>query len=403
MKSILLIMPYGSVGGMERLAYTFYQFYKSQGFKVKAVKIIKLESDIIHFGDDEYFFSNRDFAEMPASERSKFYLRIPGMLRKILKDEKITHSISFGDMANIFSSLTFTREFKVASIHALKSVEFSKPSFLNKIFKLGFKTSYVAFDKVVCISKAIKEDLIVNCGFAFPKKLEVIYNPHNLEEIETLSAKPFDSQAEEELFSGKTIIFLGRLSIQKSPWHLVNAFGLLLKKEPETRLIFIGDGDENVIQYLNTLIQKTIPENKIHFLGRKANPYRYLKKAAVLALSSNYEGTPNVIVEAMALGVPVVSSNCTDGIMELMKINNIAVNGDMIETEAGIITPNFFNGELKIPEHDEISAEEKVFSDALALVLSQQRFRTSLLENRDILLEKFDFAKVSMNYLKSRK
>jgi len=57
-KRILLIIPYGSVGGMERLAFSFYNFYKSLGYYSKAVKFIQLDSDIIHFGEDELFLSD---------------------------------------------------------------------------------------------------------------------------------------------------------------------------------------------------------------------------------------------------------------------------------------------------------------------------------------------------------
>ena len=108
MKRILLIMPYGSVGGMERLAISFYNHYKSIGFKVKALKFIKLETDIINFGEDEFYLKGRDFNQMSKTGRLKFYLSAPNSIRKIIKTEKITHSISFGDMANFFSSITFT-------------------------------------------------------------------------------------------------------------------------------------------------------------------------------------------------------------------------------------------------------------------------------------------------------
>src|ERR1041384_141779 len=157
MKNILLIMPYGSVGGMERLALTFYDHYRSLGYKVKAVKFISLPEDIIHFGADEYALSHKDFNRFTFAKRMQFYLKIPKLLRKIIQKEQITHSIAFGDMANTFSSLTFTKEFKIASIHALKSVEFVNQTFLNRIFKLSYKTSYRNFDKVVCISQAIRE------------------------------------------------------------------------------------------------------------------------------------------------------------------------------------------------------------------------------------------------------
>lgn len=399
MKSILLIMPYGSVGGMERLAINFYNYYKNNGYTVKAIKIIKLESDIINFGEDEIFLSNIDFCEMSFSKRFLFYLKIPFMIRKIIKQNKTSHSIAFGDMANIFSSLTFTKEYKIASIHALKSVEFVNKSFLNTIFKLGFKTSYINFDKVVCISTAIKVDLIKNCGFRFKEKLKVIYNPHDIETITNLSKIAIESKEENGVFDKKTVLFLGRLCTQKAPWHLIKAFSLLVKKSNSYNLVLIGDGDVNVLNYINKLIEELQIKENVFLLGRKSNPYQYLSNASVLALSSYYEGTPNVIVEAITCEIPIVSSNCTDGIIELMSNKKLHKNGDLLITESGIITPNFFKDNLSIPENNEFIEEEIQFSNALEMILSDDNYKTQLILNKKTLLEKFEMKKIAEEYL----
>jgi len=83
MRKILLIMPYGSVGGMERLALNFYNQYREDGYEVKAVKIIQLQSDIIHFGTDEIALSTIDFNQMSFLRRFWFYIKIPFILRKL--------------------------------------------------------------------------------------------------------------------------------------------------------------------------------------------------------------------------------------------------------------------------------------------------------------------------------
>ena len=399
MKNILLIMPYGSVGGMERLALNFYTHYKAQGYTVKAIKIIQLKSDIIYFGDDEIALSTIDFYEMSFAKRFWFYIKIPFLIRKIIKQNKCTHSIAFGDMANVFSSLSFTSEFKIASIHALKSVEFVSKSFLNTVFKLAFKTSYFFFNKVVCISQAIKVDLIENCGFKFKNKLQVIYNPHNVKEIEKLASIPLESSIENELFLNDVVLFLGRMSAQKAPWHLIKAFSLLENSDNKIKLVLIGDGDASITNYLNQLIEKLKIKDNVVFLGRKSNPYQYLKRAKILALSSYYEGTPNVIVEAIATKTPIVSSNCTDGIIELMSHSQKEILEDCIYTESGIITPNFFKGKLSIPTDETITKEEIVFSNALNTILTESKFKMILNSKSSILLDKFNLDKVSKEYL----
>ena len=392
-------MPYGSVGGMERLALTFYNYYKAQGYDVKAVKIIKLQNDIINFGQDELFLSEKDLNAFSFADRIKFYLKIPAMLRKIIQEQQTTHSIAFGDMANVFSSLTFTNEFKIASIHALKSVEFVNKNFLNRVFKLAFKTTYRNFDKVVCISKAIKADLIENCGFGFPAKLEVIYNPHDIDELNRLALLPLDDPSEALIYANPVIVFVGRLSTQKSPWHLVNAFALLQKKLPNVHLLFIGDGDKSVESYTHERIASLGIEKNVFFIGRKSNPYKYLKKARLLALSSYYEGTPNVIVESIALGVPVVSSLCTGGILELMSLEKQENNAGKIYTETGIVTPNFFKGSLGIPEEVTFTNEEQIMAEAFEEVLKSDQFYNNLKSGKEKILKKFDLSQVANEYL----
>ncbi len=400
MKNILLIIPYGGVGGMERLAFSFYNYYKKEGYFIKALKFIKLENDIINFGEDELFFSDHDFSDMSKTERLKFYFSIPYKLRKVIKKHKITHSISFGAMPNVYSSLTFTKDYKVASIHALKSVELSNDSLLSKMTRFGYKYTYKKLDKVVCISNAIKEDLIEKCNFRFVNKLEVIYNPHDVEEIQKRSLEDITLPEEMHLLEDNSILFIGRLSTQKSPWHLIKAFSLVLKNVPEAKLIFIGDGDGRVLNHLEDLIEELKIKGKIHFLGRRKNPYKYLAKAKVLALASHYEGTPNVIVEAMCLGTPIVSSCCTYGVVELMSLKNHLIEDKMVTVEAGIITPNLYKNRLGIPETNDFIQEEYVLAEAIELALKSKEYKQNLEINKNDLLRKFNLEKVANEYLK---
>lgn len=395
---ILLIIPSGGVGGIERLAVNFYHFYKEKGYFVKVLKVIKLPTDIVSFGQDELCLSDIDFSQMTKINRLLFYLKSPYNLRKIIKKHNFTHTLGFGDMPNIFSSLTFTKEYKIVSLHALKSVELSNNSFLSKLSRISYRSSYYNLDKVVCISNAIKTDLINNCNFPFKDKLTVIYNPHNIKQIEELAKEPIDNAHEKALFEKKTILFLGRLTLQKAPWHLLKSFALL-DKNKDVNLLFVGDAVPEVQHYLDLLIQEYKIADNVFFLGRKSNPYQYLTKASVLALSSYYEGTPNVIVESIAVDVPIVSSNCTDGIIELMSTDPIIINDELITTASGIITPNFFKGKLFLPDSVDFLEEERIFAKALDLVLNNQKYKNTLVESKSALLEKVDLDSVAMKYL----
>ena len=400
---ILLIIPYGGVGGIERLALHFYNYYKSRAALVKTVKIIKLKSDIINFADDELFLENRDLMAMSSFDRMLFYLNAPVKLNRIINSNEITHSIALGDMANLFSSLTFTSEFKVASIHALKSVELSSKTYLNKIFRLAYKSSYIKFDKIVCISKAIKQDLITNCGFRFVNNMEVIYNPHDIERIRELAEEDISDPTENEIFKSDVILFLGRLSVQKSPWHLIKAFSRVVLVNKNVKLVFIGDGSFEVTRFLEKLIKLLNLQERVIFLGRKTNPYKYLSRSKVLALSSHYEGTPNVIVESIAVGTPIVTSFCTKGISELMTVDDKGIKTKTLnKVESGIISPNFYTGSLGIPNsgNSEISQNENLMADALIEIINNLEYKKNLLNNQNTLLAKFDLGNIAKSYLK---
>lgn len=391
MKNILLVMPYGSVGGMEKLAYTFYTHYQQLGYQVKAVKIIGLPSDIIHFGEDEIVLSHQDFADYSSLQRLFFYAKVPLMLRKIIKQYKIDYTISFGDMANCFSALTCTRERKIASIHAVKSVEG-----LSGFFRWSMDHTYRNFYKVVCISRAIKDDLINNCSYRYDN-LEVIYNPHDINYIAEQAEKDVMTPEEEQLFQGKTILFLGRLGLQKAPWHLVNAFKIAEEELKDFKLVFVGDGTPEVEQLLKKQVNDLGLEERVVFLGRKNNPYPYLKKATLLALSSYYEGTPNVIAESIVLDTPVVSTNSTAGVGEMMIHDATTTENQMMITAAGIITPNMLDGQVGMPQDLDFIDGESIFAEALKRIgLLTQPWSNP---DREAMLEKYDTAHVLRAYL----
>jgi glycosyltransferase involved in cell wall biosynthesis len=397
-RHILLIIPYGGIGGMERLALNLYRHYRSLGDGVKVIKLVRRPDDIVNFGKDEIALSERDLAAMSPLRRVHFYLTIPWSIARTVRAHGITHSIAMGDMGNLFSSLSPSREFKVASIHSLKSAELASGGILNGVFRLAYRSTYCRFDRMVCISRAIRSDLLEKCGYRFPKRLEVIYNPHDLTAITEAASAALNSD-EAALFSGKTVVFLGRMTGPKALWHLVRAFQAVLRQGVEARLVFIGDGDPETMRYLKDLVSGYGIGERVTFLGRSSNPYKYLARANILALSSHYEGTPNVIVEAIALGVPVVSSHCTNGVVELMGTRDRAGFTTPLELEAGIMTPPLDGNRDDMTEQTPLTPAEMVLADALVAVLTNPRYGESVRRHRDQLLEKFDLARSAQAYL----
>jgi len=174
---------------------------------------------------------------------------------------------------------------------------------------------YPLSDAIICVSKGVAEDLIKI--IKYKNKVEIIYNPAQNNRIYELME---ESVNHPYFLNPKIPIILaaGRLVRQKDYPTLFLAFKLIIKKMP-ARLVILGEGSER--EKLEKLVlQLGISENVV-FLGYQKNPYKYMKNASIFVLSSIEEGFGNVIVEAMACGTPVVSTNCKSGPGEIIENN----------------------------------------------------------------------------------
>ena len=112
------------------------------------------------------------------------------------------------------------------------------------------------------------------------------------------------------------IVYIGRLTYQKNPQRLLDVLARIAAKKKDVKAAVIGIGE--LADELKQLAKdKGIQEN-VHFLGFQKNPYKMLHDAKLMLMTSRWEGTPICVLEAMTLGVPVVSTP-TDGICDLIE------------------------------------------------------------------------------------
>ena len=147
--------------------------------------------------------------------------------------------------------------------------------------------------------------------FNFNTKQTLIYNPHNIEKIKQLSnEKVNDFEFDKDKIY---LISIGRLVKIKRNKDLLKVLQFL----PENiEAIFLGDGEEK--EYLSDLSKKLNIEKRVHFLGKVKNPYKYIKRSHILVHTSETEGLPNVLVEALICEIPVISSDCIAGPREIL-------------------------------------------------------------------------------------
>ncbi|MCA1995460.1 MAG: glycosyltransferase, partial [Coleofasciculus sp. S288] len=166
---------------------------------------------------------------------------------------------------------------------------------------------------IVAVSQGVATDLARTASLPL-ERIQVIYNPVVTPELLTRAKEPLDhpwfNPGEPPVILG-----VGRLVEQKDFSTLIRAFNQVRQIQP-ARLMILGSGREK--SRLKALVQELGLEDDVAMPGFVQNPYAYMARSAVFVLSSAWEGFGNVIVEAMAVGTPVVSTDCQSGPAEIL-------------------------------------------------------------------------------------
>lgn len=305
----------------------------------------------------------------------KFFYIVFSLVR-IIKDERPFNVLSFMDYTNI--AVILSRFFGGAtgltiSVHTTPTLHFKHVrSFWNTILKILIKLLYNKADKIIAVSKYIRKDLICNFGVEESKTV-TIYNPVDTVKINLLA----DEDVSHPWFAEKNPVILsaGRLSKEKGFDYLLKAFAIVRQKM-NVRLMILGSGSEE--HFLRELSRKEGVDKDVAFLGHKQNPFMYMRRATIYVLSSLYEGFPVALVEAMACGVPVVSTIYNPGrseIIENEKNGLLVIAGDEKALADGMLR---LLTDAKEREH--FANEAKKTVEALSLEKIVQRYREILLD-----------------------
>jgi glycosyltransferase involved in cell wall biosynthesis len=380
-QKIMFLIPTLATGGGERVVSQL-----SFGLDKAVEKIIVLFKKEISYPycgrlvPLNIYFSGRSF--------SKIYNLALGFLkfRSLVKKEKPDYVISVGNSANIINILSGSR----AIVRVDNFLSSDCRNNWEKIYKFLVKILFKRAYKIIAVSNGIASDLVEN--FNVPReKILVIYNPINLEEIKEFSAEPIEKEYE-PVFKNQVVINIGRLSEQKGQWHLIKSFKLVKEKIKDAKLVILGEG--KLEPNFKKLAEKMGLEKDVFFLGWKENPFKYLAKAKVFVLSSLWEGFGNVIVEAMACRLPVVSADCKSGPREIIS-PELDLKKEIKENycgKFGVLTPAF-NLDYKMAEND-FSEEEKNLSKAIVKIISDKNLQEKIKNNSAQRAEEFDIKNI---------
>ena len=259
------------------------------------------------------------------------------------------------------------------------SIDFS--GIRGALMKPIIRKLYPAADLIISNSKGNARDLAENFGVP-PEKIKVVTNACDTEALKAASAEPLESR-HEAIFTRPVIITSGRLRTQKGYWHLLRIFAELKKTGPDAALVFLGEGElqEKLLTLCADLgLKASVPgraaepqeKSDVFFLDFQKNPYKFFSKARLFALTSLWEGLPNVVIEALACGLPVIAGDCRSGPREILApetdFKTEAATPE--KTDFGILMPQF---QITAPDFTpEISGLERLWAEHISVLLADK-------------------------------
>lgn len=353
-------------GGAERVVSQLIPYLEQKDYDVHLVLMNPKCDFTFSIKNEAFLLEKNDGTEYGILK----LLRIPFSAykyHKFLKKNKINKSISFLAKPNFISvfSKVFNKYRKVIiSERSYPSWQYGSNSVKSKVNRFLIKKLYPKADLLITNSEGNAKDLELN--FKVPGiQLRTVNNPIDISKLDTIdSFEGFDKN----FFN---MISLGRLNEGKNHKLLIKS--MVQFKSRKARLYIFGKGD--LLNELNSLIHNLNLKEQVFLMGFEPNPYKYLKAADLFVFGSNYEGFPNVLLEAMGSGLPVISTNCPSGPNEIL---NLDVPYDCTEnhySKVGILVP--------------LNSEEKM-SDAISYMINNPDYYNSCKKNLLENLKRFE-------------
>lgn len=304
--SIVFLLPSLAHGGAQKVFLDIATYLAASGKNVRLLVLDK-EGALIDSIPDllDVVFLDESIGSLGLFKRLIQCFR----LRKRVKEFNASELYSTITGMNIFVLLCFyfSNDVKITVREATSFENYS--SIVKSVL---VRILYPRANKIICTSEYIRSQLMTLRGIDF-SKLIFLPNPIDIEKIRSLSTKECEHEWPN---SDYRIISVGRLVQAKGFDILIGALALLRKKL-DCQLVIIGEGPER--KNLEDQIQALQLDDKVRIVGYKKNPYPYMYASDLYVLSSKWEGYVNTLVEAMALGIDVVATDCKSGPGDLIR------------------------------------------------------------------------------------
>lgn len=312
-KKVLLVINCLQGGGAERSVLTLGQGFYDLGYEVH---ILRFKSTVAYDLNDDFIYHQLDFNS---------YRSIPNKSMQHWFFAKVIDNYVHKNIGSPFLTLSnLDRADRVMRYSNLPNIAHVIRNTISKKIELfrsqGKKVVEADLSNIysrhpcICISYGVEKDFQDILAIANTK---TIYNPIDKERIKQL-ASDFEPKFSEY------IIHVGSFKTQKAHEMLIRSYAKTQKTLP---LLLLGEGA--LLESMKKLTLSLGLSEHIHFLGFQKNPYPYIKKAKFMVLSSLFEGFGRVIAESLALGTPVISTDCPSGPSELLPVHNLVPVSDI--------------------------------------------------------------------------
>jgi glycosyltransferase involved in cell wall biosynthesis len=306
---LAVLLSFSGAGGVERMVLNLLPSFLQAGVEVDLLAILRRpEPELIRLNG-----SGMRVLDLGVTHTA---LSVPALVR-YLRTERPVALLAAKDRAIraavLAKSLSRADTRLVGRLGTnLSAALENKPPLLRWLRTGPMRWLYPNVDRIVAVSEGVAEDTRRLAGLP-AEQVTVVRNPVITPEMYEKSAAP----VEHPWFAADCPIILGagRLTRQKDFETLIRAFGRVRARR-ECRLVILGEG--RLRGDLEKLAGDLGVGESVALPGHVRNPYAYMAKASLFALSSRWEGSCNVLTEAMALGTPVVSTDCPSGSAEIL-------------------------------------------------------------------------------------
>ena len=341
MKTVVLMIDNLLGGGAQRSTIKLATAFAKRNYKVIIIAMVNIvEFDI----DNRIELKFLDFKKGAISYISykKYAKKLRGILFSIEK--------RYGHIAFLAGSLGLTHKFmdmlnlnnayymlRGSTSHAkIGDREGIRKNIKTKKVKKLYNNKHL-----LCVSKGVEDD-ILSIG-VIPDSIQTIYNPYVFDDIRKLALEKIEFGLD-----GDYLVHVGSFSYPKRHDILLKAFAKI--KDKDIKLVLVGAGEEE--GKIKQLVKELDIDDRVVFAGFHSNPYPIIKFSKILLLTSDHEGLPTVLIEALSLGVKVVSTDCPSGPYEILapEFENYLVPVGNIEIFAKKIDEVLDEDEVDIPK-----------------------------------------------------